>query len=300
MADTDPDFGEIKREMVEARNQAIKTDNLVKNLALDVKGFEQRFDRLERRTRWTSIGVHLVVAGIIIGAAAAVHVIIVGGVRRELVKAQKAQTDTRTTADGELAALNGQLTTLKTERATVVESEELAMRILDHVDANHESQALELVDKLSLDQLGPLAQRLARPKLVDLVSKAADEALKLAKSALGAGRHDIGVRQLMRHLEIDPDGKHAAIARYLLATNLWTLRRYKEAEPVLRELNKSTQDKALLEEVRFLLGTTLARMGIKDEAMTILREAVETKTKFAERAQAYLDALEHATQLPEG
>ena len=69
MSDAGRDFVELKREIIEARTQAIKTANQMKNVALDVKGFEKRFDVLERRTRIASVGAHAIVA-LTIGLAA--------------------------------------------------------------------------------------------------------------------------------------------------------------------------------------------------------------------------------------
>ena len=62
MSEGNSDYGELRREVIEARNQSIKTDNQIKNLSLDVKGFENRFDILERRLRFSQVGVHFVVA----------------------------------------------------------------------------------------------------------------------------------------------------------------------------------------------------------------------------------------------
>ena len=56
------EFNELKREVVEARNQSIKTDNQIKNLSLDMKGFETRFDNLEKRARFATIGAYAIVA----------------------------------------------------------------------------------------------------------------------------------------------------------------------------------------------------------------------------------------------
>ena len=43
MSDFPKELSELRKEVVESRNQSIKTDNQIKNLALDIKGFEQRF-----------------------------------------------------------------------------------------------------------------------------------------------------------------------------------------------------------------------------------------------------------------
>src|SRR6185503_15344979 len=84
MSDASREIVELRREIVEARNQAIKTDNQIKNLSLDVRGFEKRFDALERRTRVTGVGVHAIVAVTIAISAYLVHNVRVGQLGREI------------------------------------------------------------------------------------------------------------------------------------------------------------------------------------------------------------------------
>ena len=62
MSDFPKELSELRKEVVESRNQSIKTDNQIKNLALDIKGFEQRFDLLDKKARYSSFGVYLIIA----------------------------------------------------------------------------------------------------------------------------------------------------------------------------------------------------------------------------------------------
>ena len=60
MSELGKELTDLKREVVESRNQSIKTDNQVKNLTLDVKGFENRFDDIEKKFRLATLGSYLV------------------------------------------------------------------------------------------------------------------------------------------------------------------------------------------------------------------------------------------------
>jgi hypothetical protein len=62
VSDAGREFAELKREVIESRNQSIKTDNQIKNLSLDVKGFEKRFEILEKRSRFATLGTYGIVA----------------------------------------------------------------------------------------------------------------------------------------------------------------------------------------------------------------------------------------------
>ena len=71
MSEAAANYTELKKEVIETRNQAIKTDNQIKNLVLDVKGFEKRFELWEKRSRFSALGVHILVA---LAVWAAAHV----------------------------------------------------------------------------------------------------------------------------------------------------------------------------------------------------------------------------------
>ena len=51
-------------------------------------------------------------------------------------------------------------------------------------------------------------------------------------------------------------------------------------------------------EVRFLLGTALARMDKKDEAQQVLKQVAASNTRYVGPAKGYLNALESGSQLP--
>src|SRR5690606_25469398 len=81
-------------------------------------------------------------------------------------------------------------------------------------------------------------------------------------------------------------------ARYLLATQLWSLKRFEEAVPVFREALKLESDRAVLEELRYLLATSLANLGKREDARAALPEVVQRGGKYGSHARAQLAELE--------
>lgn len=289
---------ELKREVVEARNQAIKTDNQVRNMALDVKGFEKRFDALERRTRIASLGVHAIVALTIAGAAFVVTTVRSSGHTQELAALQADMTAVRAKADKKETELNEQLRAFEELKARGKASREAAAAILNLLDNKKDKEASELLPKVHLDDLSELERKLVSKTFTDLRKRSAEGAYRAGKTLLNAGKEEAAIKEFARSLKLEPQGAFAERARYLQATTLYTLKRYDQASPLLKQLHKHSQDKALLDEVRYLLGLSLARSGKREEAKVVLKEAA-SKGKYQGSARTQLAALEAGTPLPE-
>ncbi len=128
----------------------------------------------------------------------------------------------------------------------------------------------------------------------ELRKQAAEDAYEQGrKLAETSGRSAEAVDMLKRSLSLDPNFRYVVNVRYLLATELFSLKRYEEAEPVLRDLQK-IRDPSLREEIRFLLGASLAQTDKRDEARAVLGEIIGAHGKYASQAKTYLAAMELA------
>lgn len=291
MSELNKELIELRREVVEARNQAIKTDNQVKNIGLDVKGFEQRFDALERRTRLASVGAHLIVALAVAGAAFVVGSIRTSGYSKEIQGLQEEMVAVRKNTEAKEEELNRQLKAVEEAKKRGVTSRETALRIMTLLQAKNDRDAAELLDEVSLDDLTPLERRLLEPPLRDLRQRTAEAAYKSGRSLLSASREEAAVKEFTRSVKADPTGEYAEKARYMLATTLYSLKRYDQAVPVLTALRKESKDKTLVDEVRYLLGISLAKSGKADEARSVLEEASRSG-RYQQHARTYLASLE--------
>jgi TolA-binding protein len=298
MNDSGRELGAIKREVVEARNQAIKTDHQVKNLTLDVKGFEKRFDMLERRTKVASLGVHALVALTIAVAAT-----IVTSVRTRLLQEEIGRRDQQIHAAEEGAErrereLNERLRDLEKEREAQALAQKVTLEILTSLDQNKENVASALLVKLDQSALSGLEQSLAGRRLDDFRKRAAEEALKQGKAHATASRLDQAAEFLARSIELDDAGPTGAKARWMLAKLFVDQEQDDKAEPVLRRLRGETKERTQQEELNFLLGSVLARLGKREEAKSVLRLASSVE-RYQEPAKLYLAALESGGPLPE-
>lgn len=289
------DMIELKKEIIEARNQAIKTDNQVKNISLDVKGFEKRFEGLEKRTRMASVGAHAIVALAIGIAAFLVNSVRSSSYEDQLRKLRGEMTDAQERVAKKEEDLAAQMRTLADEKQKRAQSQAVALEILKLLDKNKDDEAADKLSQVRLSDLTELEQYVVGRRFAELRRTTGEDAYRQAKSHLSAGRQEQAVQALARSLALDPEGGVAAKARYLQATTLYTLKRWDQAEPILREIIKKSSDRVLLEEVRFLLGITLARLEKRDEAKELLKSAAGRYSAVAGR---YLAALEDGAPLP--
>ncbi len=292
MSDANRELIELRKEVVEARNQAIKTDNNVKNLSLDVKGFEKRFDALERRAKLSSVGVYAIVAVTIAVATYMVHSVrvksLTGDLQNRITEAenqQKAAEKLFEQAKGKVA--QAEQDKQKREKAAVN-----ALKLVEHLDAKRDKEAVDLLEVVDLTSLTTLEQRLLDKRVGELRTTAAETAYKAGRAAADQKRGDVAVAQLRRALALDPQARYANSARYILGTWLWTLKRHEEAEPVFRDLMKAESDRAVLDEIRYLLATSLVAQKKIDEARVVLTEVVQRGGRFGSYARSQLDELD--------
>ena len=80
---------------------------------------------------------------------------------------------------------------------------------------------------------------------------------------------------------------------------LFNLKRFEEAEPLLREVLKHEPERAMADETRFNLAASLAGMGRRDEAKSLFTELLTQGGRFASSSRDQLAALEANGQVAE-
>lgn len=296
MSDAGRELADLKREIVEARNQAIKTDNQVKNLTLDIKGFEKRFDGLEGRVRLSSVGVNLIVAVTIALAAYVVSSVRIKGYETELATARAAVKEEHETAVTKGEDMRNKLAEAEKKRRAHDQASDVATQVLTMLDNKQDKEAGDMLDKLDIAQLTPLERRVAEKRFGDLRHREAEAAYRSGRNAVLQNRFDAAVPDLRRALVLEPEG-HGASGRYLLASALYNIKHYDEAEPLLRELVKG-DDKTIAEECKYFLAAALARLGKRDESKLMFGQINMGNGRFGPQAKTYLAALEAESELP--
>jgi predicted nucleic acid-binding Zn-ribbon protein len=161
MSDVGRELSELRQEVVESRNQAIKTDNQVKNLTLDIRSFEKRFDGIDRRVRLTHLGAYGLLTAVVGLAACVVITVRSKSYEDELRRVHAKGDEEQITAVRQVEAANKHLADADASTQAYQQASKLAGQIFDLLDANQEQQAGELLDKLPFDTLSPLERRLS-------------------------------------------------------------------------------------------------------------------------------------------
>ena len=297
MSDAGRELADLKREIVEARNQAIKTDNQVKNLTLDIKGFEKRFDGLEGRVRLSSVGVNLIVAVTIAVAAYVVSTVRIKGYETDLATARAAVKEEHDSALTKGEDMRNKLAELEKKRRAHEQASDVATQVLTLLDNKQDKEAGDMLDKLDIEQLTPLERRVAEKRFGDLRHREAETAYRAGRNAVLQYRFDAALPELRRALALEPEG-HGATGRYLLATALYSVKHYDEAEPLLRELVAKGDDKSLVEECKYYLAAALARLNKRDESKLMFGQINAGNGRFGSQAKTYMAALEGESDLP--
>lgn len=297
MTEQGRELSELKHEVVEARNQAIKTDNQIKNLTFDIKGFEKRFDVLEGRVRLSSIGVNLIVAVTIALSAYMVYALRVQVFETEIVALKEAVRDEHIAAQGKSDALNAKVQAEDSKRADSESAAKLALTILNLTDSRQDTQAADVLEKLDVSHLSPLERKLSEPKFTELRRRQAEALYREGRRHTADGRYEQALTPLRRAMALDREGRFVGQARYQLAWALWNSKHYDEAEPLAREIAKLS-DRGAADEARYMLATALTHLQRIDEAKRMFNQLIAQESRFMGASRAYLSAMERGTDLP--
>ncbi len=285
------EFNELKREVVEARNQSIKTDNQIKNLSLDMKGFETRFDNLEKRARFATLGAYAIVAITISVAAYFVSSISIEGIRDNSFQAAQDAERLKQELAARSTELDARLKRVADEAKVKSQAQSMAMELLSHLKANRKSEAARLLPELDMDLLSPLEQSTVGPVLTAFQTEAGEEAYRNGRNYLSASRKTDAIKSFRDSLRISPEGRYANSGRYLLGITLRETRKYSEAVQVFETIQKKETDRNVIEEVLYWHGYSLLKIGDADGGRKILESVVASGSRHASAAQTQLAAL---------
>lgn len=265
MAIEEKDIQELKKEVVEARNLVIKTDNLLKNLHADVKRVAEKQVAFERRAIVTTATAY-----ILFSALAAL-----GAFSYAKVKIQERETELtvareeRTRADAALAAARAAEAEFKTESAQ-------ALALFGRLAAPDEAKrtaAVEEVAALAPRRLTALEVRALTDKAAALREAAAVKAFEEGRAAFNRRDYRQADLELGRHvlLAAAPDD----VAYFLLGQARHALRDYKGAVEPLQAYLKAVPNAKSADYLTLLLGESLAESGERARAIEVYRTGAD-------------------------
>lgn len=266
MGEFDKDMQELKKEVVEARNLVIKTDNLLKNLHADVKQVAKNQQTFEGRS-W----VQSATAYILFLAACALGAYMyarseIRSTATELVEARKARE--KATED-----LNKALASMQEAADESRRAQDLYERLAGGDDARR-GAALTEVATLKPKTLRPLEVKALEDKALSLRVEAANSALEAGRGAFNRREFKTAATELARHVTLSPD-KPDDIALLLLGQSHHALREWAEAVDPLSHFLKANPGSKNADYVALILGEALTEAGEREKAIAHYRAAAD-------------------------
>lgn len=287
---------DLKREIIETRNQMIKVDNHVTNLGLDIKSVEKRFDTLERRVRVAGIGVHAIVAVVIAAAAFAVTRAQSSALAGTLEELEAEVVRTKAEAQARNDSLRSRVSEFERARQDNERATATASEIVAAVESGKDAEAVSKLVGFDSSALSEFERRLFEQRVADTRKRNAESAYKNGRRSFEGGRLEGAATELDKSIALDPNGRFSDPARYSLLSAKWRLGKHNDLGPLVDALLKSQKDRGLIDEINFMHATSLAHLGKVDEAKPALEKL--GRTRYATQAKAYLAAIAAGGELP--
>lgn len=262
MTEIDKEMQEVKREVVEARNLVIKTDNLLKNLHADLKLVAKKQETFEKRSFISSATALILFAAL---AAVGAYMFAQSEIRssaRELAEA----TSARESSDAALAQAR------EREQEAKGESDR-AFKLYERLNSDDEETrwvAVADAAKLEPKHLTALERKALADRSLSLRYEAAAAALDAGRNSFRRNDFRTANAELDRYFELSPEPEDAAFL--LLGQARHAVRDYKGAVDPLETFLKKAPESRSADYVTLILGESLAEAGEKEKAISVYLE----------------------------
>lgn len=261
MREVDEEIREIKKEIIESRGLVIKTNNIANTLGADIKAIAKRQAAHERRAWWNSVASYTLLGLLCLFGF---RLLLDASVREiELEKENLAQ---------EVKRLREALAQEVQRAEKRVQAETKAMQLLELVQNQRRSEAVERFRELESEHLSPaervLFGQIAERFDAELSAEAYQAGLELAR----AGRLSDAAERFEAAIRLDDSAAHAAKARYQLAETQRQLGKYAQARLEVERVLEQNSDRDIHAPATLLLARILDELGDSEGARQQLRK----------------------------
>lgn len=272
MADNTPDqgklFEEIRREVVEARNMTIKTDNALKTLHAELKVVTAQQDAFQKRTWFSTAAVYVLFVGLCVA----------GVISISNAKASAATAE-RERLEKQVAELNATIDKFKTDGAQATAAEQTALQVYRQMTTLPGEERLKGIDALSkLDQskLSPFAKLVLQDRAVGLRKEVGGAVAEKGKAAFRRQDWAEAISQLNRFLTMDPAQDDALEAEFFLGNSYFQSRKFDEAIKHLTKFADGDKRAKTRDFAMLMLMQSYDMTGSRDQAVATAKDAFQT------------------------
>jgi len=262
------DVGVLRKEIIEARNLIIKTDNLLKNLHAELKQMGRKHDEQEKRHWMTSVTAYI--AFVLIAAVGAIAY-----ARAEVRTAREEAQGNEARA----AALQKDAEKIKSADQVRRDASEKAARVYDLLGSEKEgpglNQAMSQAMHLDKTQISPLEARAIEDRAAGMKQKMADLALAAGQKAFRQQDWKQVSEQLGRYTELQPKVDDPQVWYHLGSARIQT-KEFAGAIAPLENYLKNTGGTKTAQYAGLLLGQAYEETGNNAKA----RETYERAEKL--------------------
>jgi|CXWL01.1.fsa_nt_gi TolA-binding protein len=264
----DRSLDEIRREVIEARNLVIKTDNQVKNLQADVKLVGKRQEEGQRKQWMSSAVAYAMFVGLCIAGT-----VLITSARTAAASQEKARLEKQ------VADLNAVTDKIKTDAALAAGQEKAAMDVYRMMSAGTGVDRLKGVDalaKVDTAKLTPFLKQVLNDRAASLKKELGATALERGRSAFKRQDFPTAVEELNRFMALTPTEEEAVEASWYLGDSLVQLRKYEPAIPYLVRFIQGDRRAKVRDFAMAILIQSYDMTGQRDKAIETAREAANT------------------------
>jgi tetratricopeptide (TPR) repeat protein len=285
----DGDLSTLRKELIEARNLVIKTDNLLKNLHAELKQMGRKHEEQEKRHWMTSVTAYIAFA-VIAGA---------GAIAYANAEVRTARSDAQAN-EARAAALQKDAERIKAADQTRREASDKALRVYELLGSEKEgaglNQAMTQAMHLDRGQMSALEARAIDDRAAGMKRQLAEAARSSGESAFRRQDWKAASQDLGRYVELEPKVSDGMIWYHLGSARIQT-KEYQGALHPLEAFLKSTGGTKTAQYAGLLLGQAYEEVGNATRAREVYERALSLYpgSEFATQIRNRLRKLAAAT-----
>ncbi|QSQ15821.1 tetratricopeptide repeat protein [Myxococcus landrumensis] len=261
----DKELADLRREVVEARNLVIKSDNLLKNLHAEVKAVGKRHEDFQRRQWVSSAAAYVLFAVIVVGAA-----IMVTSAR------SSSATSERERLEKMAADLTGQMEKQRAETSahqTAQRGAAEVYKMMTSLPGDERLKGIDALMKLDTSRLSSLERQALNDRASALRRESGDAAFARGKIAYTRNEMSQVVSEMERFLAMNPPQDQALDASFYLGIAYNQLRKHDKAVPLLARFVEGDRRAKTRDYAMLLLAQSYQEVGQNEKALETARDA---------------------------